>query len=34
MEPNDNVFEAKPGELWITTMQGILRVRLYEKDFI
>lgn len=28
------VFERNPGELWITTMQGGLRVRLYEKDFI
>ena len=27
------LFEAKPGELWITTMQGGLRVRLHEKDF-
>lgn len=28
------VFEAKPGELWITTMQGGLRVALNEKDFV
>lgn len=28
------VFERNQGELWITTMQGGLRVRLYEKDFI
>lgn len=28
------VFERNPGELWITTMQGGLRVRLYEKDYI
>ncbi|AEL26172.1 sialidase family protein [Cyclobacterium marinum] len=28
------VFERSPGELWVTTMQGGLRVRLYEKDFI
>lgn len=28
------VFEAQPGELWITTMHGLLRVKLYEKDFI
>jgi hypothetical protein len=28
------LFEAKPGEIWITTMQGNLRVKLNEKDFI
>ncbi|MEX0884688.1 MAG: sialidase family protein [Cyclobacteriaceae bacterium] len=28
------VFEIEPGELWITTMQGGLRVKLNEKDFI
>jgi len=28
------VFEAHPGELWITTMQGGLRIKLYEKNFI
>lgn len=28
------LFEAHPGELWITTMQGGLRVRLHEKDFV
>jgi len=28
------IFEAHPGELWITTMRGALRIRLYEKDFI
>lgn len=29
------IFEAKPGELWITTMfAGNLRVKLYEKDFL
>jgi hypothetical protein len=28
------VFEAHPGELWVTTMQGGLRVRLFEKDFV
>ena len=27
------VFEAQPGELWITTMQGGLRVKLREGDF-
>lgn len=29
------VFEANPGELWVTTAyQGNLRVKLFEKDFI
>ena len=28
------LFEARPGELWITTMQGGLRVRIHEKAFI
>ena len=28
------VFEARPGELWITTMQGGLRVKLHERDFV
>ena len=28
------LFEARPGELWITTMQGGLRARLHEKDFV
>ena len=28
------IFEVKPGELWITTLQCDLRIRLYEKDFI
>ena len=28
------VFEARPGELWITTMQGGLRVKLHESDFV
>lgn len=28
------VFEINPGELWITTMQGGLRVKLKEADFI
>lgn len=26
-------FEVKPGELWITTMQGGLKMKLLEKDF-
>ncbi len=29
-----HVFEHRPGELWITTMQGTLRVSLKERDFI
>ena len=28
------LFEPRPGELWITTMQGGLRVKLQEKDFV
>jgi len=28
------IFEAEPGVLWITTMQGGLRIKLREKDFI
>lgn len=28
------VFEANTGELWISTMRGGLRIKLYEKDFI
>jgi len=28
------LFESRPGELWITTMQGDLRVKLLEKDFV
>ncbi len=28
------IFEAKPGELWVTTMQGDLRMKLNEKDFV
>ncbi len=27
-------LEMNPGELWITTMQGDLRIRLFENDFI
>ena len=29
-----NVYEHRPGELWITTGQGPLRVRLLEADFV
>ena len=29
-----HAFEASPGELWITTMQGDLRAKLFEKDFL
>ncbi len=32
------VFEAKPGEIWITTtypgFAGYLSIKLYEKDFL
>ena len=28
------IFERRPGELWITTMQGALKCRLFEKDFV
>lgn len=28
------VFEHQPGELWLTTMQGDLRVRLRERDIV
>lgn len=28
------LFEPRPGELWITTMQGGLRAKLAEKDFL
>jgi sialidase-1 len=28
------VFEFEPGELWITTMQGGLRIKLKENDFL
>jgi hypothetical protein len=28
------VFEAEPGVLWITTMQGDVRLRVREKDFV
>jgi len=27
------MFEVNPGELWITTWQGELRAKIYEKDF-
>jgi hypothetical protein len=26
-------FEAQPGELWITTMQGDVRAKVMEKDW-
>ncbi len=26
-------FEHKPGEVWLTTMQGAVRIRLREQDF-
>ncbi|MBT7164720.1 MAG: hypothetical protein HN904_18210 [Victivallales bacterium] len=28
------VFEPNPGEIWITTMQGTVRARLQEADFL
>ena len=28
------LFESHPGELWVTTMQGSLRARIHEKDFV
>ncbi len=28
------IFEAQPGELWITMLQADLRIKLHEKDFI
>jgi len=28
------LFERVPGELWITTMQGGVRVCIDEKDFV
>ena len=28
------IFEAKPGELWISAISNPLRIRLYEKDFV
>lgn len=28
------IFERRPGELWVTTMQGALQCRLFEKDFV
>lgn len=28
------VFEYRPGEIWLTTMQGGVRVRLLERDFV
>lgn len=29
-----HMFEREPGELWVTTMQGGLRARLHEADFL
>lgn len=29
-----NVYEHEPGVLWVTTMQGKLRIRVYEGDFM
>lgn len=29
-----NVFEYQPGELWVTTMQGGVRARVFEADFV
>jgi len=28
------VFERRPGELWITTMQGPVRLRIFERDLV
>jgi len=28
------LFEAAPGELWITTMQGDVRIKVHEADFV
>lgn len=28
------VFERRPGEVWLTTMQGPARLRLFERDFV
>lgn len=28
------LFEHSPGELWLTTMQGGIRARFYERDFV
>ena len=28
------IFEAKPGELWVTTLHGGVRIKLNEKDFL
>lgn len=28
------VYEHRPGEIWITTMQGGLRVKIHESDFV
>ena len=29
-----HVFEAAPGEIWVTTMQGAVRAKFMEKDFV
>ena len=29
-----NVYEHNPGEIWITTGQGMLRMKLHERDFL
>ncbi|MGC9319140.1 MAG: sialidase family protein [Armatimonadota bacterium] len=29
-----DVYEHEPGEIWITTGQGMLRMKLYESDFV
>lgn len=29
-----DLFEYQPGELWITTGQGLLRIKIHEKDFL
>ena len=34
MVPYPNVFERRPGELWITVPTGVLRVSLSEDDFV
>ena len=28
------VFEYRPGELWVTTQQGGVRLGLHERDFL
>jgi hypothetical protein len=29
-----HVYEHRPGELWVTTMQGMLRIKVREADFL